>query len=211
MSGHDRELVRSRAVLKRLFDEFDAELAACVGRVSGNGAPPEAVARTTDAARIRDAWRAQEDPTDLLLDPSPVGWFTAQLAQARVCLPAQPGHGFGPDATGRYTAPCLFDPDHEPARTSALWQPSPALLPRPVMCCADDAARLALGEPPRARLFTTVRGPRPVWECDGDIQVMWLMGHFTLAGWDRLPAVLAHTAIASALNRAMVKQWSDAR
>ncbi|MYW06509.1 hypothetical protein [Streptomyces sp. SID3343] len=206
MSASDRELVKERAVLLRTFDEFDAELAAVEARVVDGGSPAAAVARTADAARIRDAWRAAPDPTDLLLDPSPVGWFTAQLAQARVCLPAGPEEGFGPDASGRYPAPCLFDPHHGPANVSALWQPSPGLLPRPVLCCAEDAALLTEGKAPRTRLFPTSKGPRPLWECDGDIHVWWLLGHFTLAGWDRLAAVLAHTAPIFSLNRVMTHQ-----
>ncbi|WP_406300763.1 hypothetical protein OG948_54470 (plasmid) [Embleya sp. NBC_00888] len=197
-------MAQTRAVLLRMFDEFDTELAAVEARVADCGSPSEAVARTADAARIRDGWRAAPDPTVLFfLDASPVGWFTAQLAQARACLPTGPGEGFGPDASGRYTAPCLFDPHHGPAKVGALWQPSPELLPRPVLCCAEDAALLAAGKAPRARLFATVKGPRPLWECDDRIQVWWLLGHFTLAGWDRLAAVLAHTTLASALNYVM--------
>ncbi|MGW1997394.1 hypothetical protein [Embleya sp. NPDC001921] len=203
MSAYDREIAQTRALLLRMFDELDTELAAVEARVAACGSPPQAVARTADAARMRDALRAAPDPTDLLLDASPVGWFTAQLAQARVCLPAGPGEGFGPDASGLYTAPCLFDPHHGPANVGALWQPSPQLLPRPVLCCAEDAARLADGKAPRARLFATMKGPRPLWECGDRIQVWWLLGHFTLAGWDRLAAVLAHTTLASSLNYVM--------
>jgi hypothetical protein len=208
LSAYDREQAKDRAVLLRTFDEFDAELAAVEARVAACGSPAAAVARIVDAARVRDAWRAAPDPTDLNLDPSPVGWFTAQLAQARACLPAAPGEGFGPDASGRYTPPCLFDPHHGPANVSALWQPAPGLLPRPVLCCAEDAARLADGKAPRARLFATSKGPRPLWECAQDINVWWLLGHFTLAGWDRLTAVLAHTAPAFSLNRVLVHQGS---
>jgi len=206
LSAYDRELAADRAVLLRVFDGFDAELAAVETRVADRGSPSAAVARTRDAARIRDGWRAAPDPTDLNLDPSPVGWFTAQLAQARACLPGAPGEGFGPDASGRYTAPCLFDPHHEPANTGALWQPAPGLLPRPVLCCAEDAARLAAGRLPHTRMFATPKGPRPIWECDSDIHVWWLLGHFTLAGWDRLAATLAHTTPAMCLNRVMIHQ-----
>ncbi|MGW0659774.1 hypothetical protein [Streptodolium elevatio] len=209
MPAHDREAAQARAVLLRVLDGFDAELADVEARVARLGSPAAAVSRTLAAAGIRDAWRAAPDPTDLFLDPTPVGWFTAQLAQARACLPAGPGEGFGPDASGRYTAPCLFDPHHAPAEVSALWQPSPQLLPRPVPCCAEDAARLAAGQPPRAREFATERGPRPLWACGDRIQVFWLLGHFTLAGWERLAAVLAHTALASPLNYVMTHQWSD--
>jgi hypothetical protein len=194
-------------MLLRTFDEFDAELAAVQARVAGCGSPAAAVARMEDAARIRDGWRAAPDPIDLTRDARPVGWFTAQLAQARACLPAAPGEGFGPDASGRYTAPCLFDPHHGPANVSALWQPKPALLPRPVLCCAEDAALLADGKAPRARLFPTLEGPpRPLWECVGEIRTWWVLGHFTLVGWDRLPAALAHTAPAVFLNLIMTHQ-----
>lgn len=209
--GLARETARTRAVLLRVFDEFDAELTAVRARVAGCGSPAAAVSRIADAARIRDAWRAAPDPADLLLDPSPVGWFTAQLAQAHACLPAGPAGHFGPDASGRYPEPCLFDPHHGPATATALWQPSPELLPRPVPCCGEDAARLARAEPPRARLFATSRGPRPLWECDERLHAFWLLGHFTLAGWERLMAVLAHTALSSSLHHVMVHQWSGTR
>lgn len=207
----DRELAMSRAVMLRALDGFDDELAGVEARVASHGAPPAAVARLVDARRVRDAWRRAPDPTDLILDPTPVGWFTAQLAQAAVCLPAGPGAGFGPDASGRYAVPCLFDPHHGPANANAVWQPAPDLLPRPVACCADDASRLARGEAPLARQFATERGPRPVWECDDQLHVFWLLGHFTLGGWDRLPSTLAHTALAFQLNEVMTHQWSDRR
>ncbi|HSA52583.1 MAG TPA: hypothetical protein VLH10_21060 [Yinghuangia sp.] len=202
-----RETARSRAALLRLFDELDAELATVQARVAEYGSPAAAVARTADAARVRDSLRAAPDPTDLFLDASPIGWFTAQLAQAYACLPAGPHGRFGPDASGAYPAPCLFDPHHGPATTTALWQPSPTILPRPVQCCADDAARLARGEAPRARRFATLEGHRAIWECDDRIYAFWLMGHFTLAGWDRLSAVLAQTALASSLHYVLVHQW----
>ncbi|MCF2530960.1 hypothetical protein [Yinghuangia soli] len=207
MPSHDREAAQTRGVLLRIFDGFDAELAAVEERVARAGSPAAAVARTADAARIRDGLRAG-DPTDLFLDPTPVGWFTAQLAQASACLPAGPGQGFGPDASGRYTAPCLFDPHHGPATVSALWQPSPDLLPRPVLCCPEDAARMARGEAPQAHTFATLRGPRPIWQCDDRFLVFWLLGHFTLAGWERLEASLAHTAFSAPLNYVTTHQWS---
>lgn len=156
--GKNRDLARGRALALRIMDGLDEELEAMEGRTGG----PLAAARA-----LRDDWREGE-PGDLFL----MGWeienFTAELAVARAGID-------GPDAR-----PCPFDPCHESAGTRALWRPA-GLAPRPVWCCADDAAQITAGLAPSARLVPSLAGMVALWEGD-DLNAHWLCGHHAVVG-----------------------------
>jgi len=147
------------------MDGLDRELAQVEELV---GAP------LAEARRLRDDWRAAEEPGDLYLNERYVEAFTAEISMARF------------EHYGVSFQPCLFDPYHENADTRVLWRP-PGCAPRPVLCCAADAALIKGGKPPSARLVPTLKGMVPLW--DGDrIDARWLLGHHAATGtgplWD---------------------------
>jgi hypothetical protein len=161
----------------RIMDGLDRELSLAEELV---GAPLEA------ARRLRDGWRAGE-PGDLHWDNQSVEVFTAEISMARF------------EYHSASFRPCLFDPYHESADARALWRPE-AGAPRPVACCAADAALLRDGKPPSVRLVPDLKGMVPLWE-GTSVHARWLLGHHAATGTGHVWDAFRGTPLGHDLNR----------
>ena len=93
------------------------------------------------------------------------------------------------------SAPCLFDPAHGPSAREPAWGRDE----RPVPACADDADRLARGEPPQVRLIAVGDRAAPYWDVPGAYGPL-LEGYYArFGGARRLAGLLAGTRLGEAL------------
>lgn len=168
----ERDLARGRAFALHIMNGLDEELAYIEALVG---------VRLTRAAGLRDEWRAEPDPGDLFWRRQSVEMFTAELSMARLAH-------YGPSFR-----PCPFDPYHEAAVTRVLWQPQQTV-PRPVVCCAADAALIGEGKSPAVRIVSTLDGQKPLWDGE-EIQARWLLGHHAATGTDNLRYVFRGTTL----------------
>jgi hypothetical protein len=172
-----RDLARGRALALHIMDGLDEELALAEALA---GMP------LTRAAGLRDKWRARPEPGDLFMWAQTVELFTAELSLARA------------EHYGASFRPCPFDPYHESAGTRVLWRPQESA-PRPVVCCAADAALIGEGKSPGARMVSTLKGRMPLWDGD-DIDARWLLGHHAATGTDHLGSVFRGTFLGHWIN-----------
>jgi hypothetical protein len=99
------------------------------------------------------------------------------------------------DAQPERSAPCLFHPAHGPSAQEVSWGPDDRLVP----ACAQDARRVADGEPPHVRLVALSDRPAHYWDVPAGYGAL-IEGYYArFGGAQRLAALLAGTPLGQAL------------
>ncbi|MCZ7433751.1 hypothetical protein O7609_19250 [Streptomyces sp. WMMC1477] len=149
-------------------------------------------AMSTDYTRALDAYDAAKDRMELARGPRDVQPVTEKLAEGRLALATLDARRTGEPLPEEERRPCFFDPRHGPSVTDVEWAPHGGAR-RPVPACAADAARLAEGEEPAARMVETDGGRQPYWNA-GPVYGPWAGGYF---GGGLLPGMLMGTMLGS--------------
>ncbi|MEU1723054.1 hypothetical protein [Nonomuraea sp. NPDC005692] len=113
---------------------------------------------------------------------------TEALAEAGRRL--APGAGKSP--------PCLFDPAHGPSTETVVWRPGENARPRPIPCCAPDAAAVETGRVPAYRYVTGDEGQVRYFDAYG-LYASWLLGYFSGFDTDLTARLLAGTPLGAHL------------
>jgi hypothetical protein len=116
------------------------------------------------------------------------GWYAMASAQARLSGNPVPAH----------RPPCLFNPQHGPAATDVLWNPTGGS-PRRVPSCTADARRIGNGSSPAARTLRYADGMRPYWET-GPAYASWAAGWYVSHGPRLLVTLLYGTPLGGVLD-----------
>jgi hypothetical protein len=116
------------------------------------------------------------------------GWYAVASAQARMIGYPVPAH----------RPPCLFNPQHGPAATEVVWNPT-GRSPRRVPSCSADARRISNGSSPAARGLRYADGVRPYWET-GPAYASWAAGWYSSFGPQLLATLLYGTPLGGVLD-----------
>jgi len=111
------------------------------------------------------------DSVHAVVDTLTAGRYALACAQARVA---------GGPLPERHT-PCFFNPQHGPAAGNIVWTPPLSGPTRRVPACAQDLARIRVGEDPPVRMVRYGEQRVPAWEV-GAPNEPYLTGFFTATG-----------------------------
>jgi hypothetical protein len=162
--------------------------------VRSPGAPEAAESRFDAALRaFMEASERLERATGIR-DLVPVGEALEQTRYEIACVRALLQ---GDDAPER-SAPCLFHPAHGPSVQEVGWGSDDHLVP----ACAQDARRVADGEPPDVRLIALSDRPAYYWDVPAGYGAL-IEGYYSrFGGAGRLAELLAGTPLGQALRPA---------
>ncbi|KIQ63778.1 membrane protein [Kitasatospora griseola] len=193
-----RKQEKARAELAQLRTVVDEDITAFgeeLDRLDFNpGAPGADDTQRADYTRALDSYDRAKRTMDEATEPDDVRPVTEALEDGRFALATLAARREGRPVPER-RVPCFFDPRHGPSTTDVQWAPAGGA-PRSVPACADDAARLAVGQDPYIRTVETEHGHQPYWNA-GPAYSPWAGGYF---GGGMLPGLLVGTMLGSMIS-----------
>lgn len=172
-SSHDLDDLRP---IRATIDEDIASYGAALGRLDAHHRVSAADRTgTADFGRAHGAYERAKQAAKLVRHVRDARSVTAALEEGWYALACAHAHRTG-QPTPERRPPCLFDPRHGPAAAQVAWLPADAEV-RAVPACRADAARLAAGHAPQARIVRFAHGRRPYWEA-GPSYAPWAEGWY---------------------------------
>ena len=183
------------AGVRMLADEDVTKLGEQLSRFDG------AVDRLDEAGRLDyqralDAYESAQRAVPRMRGVDEISTVSDTLSQGRYALACVDARLRGLPVPP-YRVPCFFNPQHGPSTEDVLYT-APGRGTRTVPACAQDAARVRLGEKPEVRTVTVGARRVPYWEA-GAGYLPYTQGYFVGAdaaggaslGWAYDPSMIA--------------------
>lgn len=192
-----QERRRELGDIQRLADEDVTFLGEQLQRLDAEvGGRPMDEATRADYQTALDAYESAQRAVPRMRGVDEISTVSDTLSQGRYALACVDARLRGLPVPP-YRVPCFFNPQHGPSTEDVLYT-APGRGTRTVPACAQDAARVRLGEKPEVRTVTVGARRVPYWEA-GAGYLPYTQGYFVGAdaaggaslGWAYDPSMIA--------------------